>query len=418
MNNFIVRKRGNGGDEMNILVARQPIFDKNRQVVAYELLFRSNTTNNFDGSDGDQATTDVIVASFLSIGMDVVTGGKRAFINFTDNLLKKKVAHLLPADVLAVEILETVEPEQEIIEACQQLKKDGYTIVLDDFVFHPRFQPLIEVAEIIKIDFLATSPGERKAIVQRFAKTKIKFLAEKVETEAEFVEAVACGYSFFQGYFFSKPIIIARKDIPASKLSYLKLLQQIQQSDMNVQRIEEIIKREISFSYRLLKYINSSAFGFRQEIRSIRQAVSLLGQRDLLKWVSLNAMCCIEDNKPPELIATAVIRAYFGELIVCRLGKKQIASDVFLMGLFSLIDAILDCSLADILEELPISKEVKAALLGNEGFFKDIQDLTISYERADWAQLAKSAKKLGLPEEELPALYLQTLSWAREFTSV
>lgn len=403
---------------MQALLARQPIFDKTRNVVAYELLFRNNMNNSYSGGDGDQATTDVIVASFLSIGMDVVTGGKKAFINFTDNLLKNKVAHLLPCEILAVEILETVEPDQAILEACQALKKDGYTIVLDDFVFHPRFKPLIELADIIKIDFLATSPMERRNIVQRFANTEIKFLAEKVETQTEFEEAVSCGYSYFQGYFFSRPVIIARKDIPASKLSYLKLLQEIKMADMNVKQIEETIKREISFSYRLLKYINSSAFGFRQEIRSIKQAVSLLGQRDLLKWVSLNAMCCIQDDKPLELITTAVIRAYFGEVIATHLGKRQIASDMFLMGLFSMIDAILDCPLANILEELPVSRDVKAALLGQDGFFNDIHELTVSYERADWAGVSQHAKKIGLPEDELAGLYFKTLKWAHEFSAV
>jgi len=228
---------------------------------------------------------------------------------------------------------------------------------------------------------------------------------------------VAWGYCYFQGYFFSKPVILTRKDIPASKLSYLKLMQEIKMADLDVVRIEEIIKREISFSYRLLKYINSSAFGFRQEIRSIRQAVSLLGKRDLLKWVSLNAMCCIQDDKPPELIVTAVVRAYFGELVALRLGKKQHGSDVFLMGLFSLIDALLDTPLTTILDELPVSQEIKEALLGQEGFFYNINQLTISYERADWTAVLDYTKKLGIPENELSELYLQTLTWAREFAA-
>jgi EAL and modified HD-GYP domain-containing signal transduction protein len=347
--------------------------------------------------------------------MDVVTGGKKAFVNFTGNLIKNKLAHLLPSAILAVEILETVEPEDHVLESCRELKRLGYTIVLDDFVFHPRFQPLVELADIIKIDFLATTPEQRKYIVQRFASfTQIKFLAEKVETQGAFEEAVDIGYAYFQGYFFSKPVIIARKDIPASKLSYLRLLQEIKMNDMDVFRIEKIIKREMSFAYRLLKYINSSAFGFRQKIRSIRQAVVLLGQRELLKWVSLNAMSFIEDNKPPELIATAVIRAYLGELVALRLGLKDVASDIFLMGLFSLIDAILDFPLIDILEELPVSEEVKAALLGEEGVFRDIHELTVSYERADWQGLFHYSEKIGLSEEALPELYLQTLAWVQD----
>jgi EAL and modified HD-GYP domain-containing signal transduction protein len=400
---------------INVLVARQPIFDRDRNVVAYELLFRSGRSSSYDGGDGDQETTDVLVASFLSIGMDVVTGGKKAFVNFTGNLIKNKLAHLLPSAILAVEILETVEPEDHVLESCRELKRLGYTIVLDDFVFHPRFQPLVELADIIKIDFLATTSEQRKYIVQRFASfTQIKFLAEKVETQDAFEEAVDIGYAYFQGYFFSKPVIIARKDIPASKLSYLRLLQEIKMNDMDVFRIEKIIKREMSFAYRLLKYINSSAFGFRQKIRSIRQAVVLLGQRELLKWVSLNAMSFIEDNKPPELIATAVIRAYLGELVALRLGLKDVASDIFLMGLFSLIDAILDFPLIDILEELPVSEEVKAALLGEESVFRDIHELTVSYERADWQGLFHYSEKLGLSEEALPELYLQTLAWVQD----
>lgn len=402
---------------MDVLVARQPIFDKGRNVVAYELLFRSGRSEGYDSNDGDQATIDVIANSFLSIGMDVVTGGKKAFINFTDNLLKKKVAQLLPCEVLAVEVLETVEPDADIVKACKELKKKGYTLVLDDFVCAPRFQPLIELADIIKIDFLLTSPIERKDIVQRFSSTKIKFLAEKVETEAEFQEAVNAGYALFQGYFFSKPVVITRSNIPASKLSYLKLLQEIKSVNMNTEHIEQIIKREISFSYRLLKYINSSSFGLRQEIRSIKQAISLLGQRELLKWVSLNAMCCMDENKPPELIITALLRGYFSELIAVRLGKKQIAPDVFLMGLFSLIDALLDCPLVDILEELPVGQDVKSALLGHQGFFYNIYQLTVSYERADWQLVALYSNKLGLPVEDLPNIYLQALTWSQEFSN-
>ena len=404
---------------MNALVARQPIFDRNRNVVAYELLFRSGKEDHYNGNDDDQATKEVIVATFLSIGMDVVTGGKRAFINFTGNLLKDKVAHLLPRDLLAVEILETVEPEEVVVKACQDLKKAGYIIVLDDFVFHPRFQPLIELADIIKIDFILTTPVERKEIVERFKSSKhIKFLAEKVETQATFEEAVYDGYSYFQGYFFSRPVTISRPNIPVSKLSYLRLLQEVKSAEMNTSHIEKIIKREISFSYRLLKYINSSAFSFRQEIHSIKQAVSLLGQRELLKWVSLNSMCIIGDSKPPELIATALVRGYFLELIAVDLGKRQIAPDLFIMGLFSLIDAVLDCPLAAILEELPVSKEVKSALLGVEGFYYDIYQLVLSYERADWQRVIQYAQTVGVAERKLSKLYIQALAWAQEFSKV
>ena len=274
-----------------MLVARQPIFDRTKNVVAYELLFRSSRINLYEASDGNQATSTLLIDSYLNLGIDVVTGGKKAFINFTGELLTQEVAHLLPSETVVVEILETVEPDEEILAACRKLKEAGYTLALDDFVYEPRFEPLLAYADIVKIDFLNTEPAERAAIVSRSqGNSGIKFLAEKLETQAAFNEAVRLGYTYFQGYFFSKPVIIGRKRIPAATVSYMKLLQEIRAADMNVGRIEQIIKDEMSLSYRLFKYINSANFGMTREISSIRQAIALLGQQELLRWMTLNTL--------------------------------------------------------------------------------------------------------------------------------
>ena len=209
---------------MNIFVARQPIFDRFKKLFGYELLFRNGSKNYYEHVDGDEASNTVIANSFLTMGMQTVTGGKRAFINFTTNLLKNKVATSLPKDMIAVEILEDVEPDEEIILACRNLKELGYLIVLDDFVYHPRFQPLIELADIIKVDFLSTSYEERISILQQIGSTRIKFLAEKVETLEQYEEAFQLGFSYFQGYYFSQPIILSAKEIQNSKLNYMRLL--------------------------------------------------------------------------------------------------------------------------------------------------------------------------------------------------
>jgi c-di-GMP-related signal transduction protein len=209
---------------MEVFLARQPIFNKHQEVVAYELLFRVGSENSYNHINGDEATLDVISSSFLLIGMDALTGGKRAFINFTGNLIKADVATILPKNLIVVEVLENVKFDDEILASCRKLKKLGYTLALDDFVYNRQFIELIKLADIIKVDFLQTKGEDRRAIIQNVYCPSVKFLAEKVETKEDFEEAVALGYSYFQGYFFSKPVIISVKQIPSNKLSYIKLL--------------------------------------------------------------------------------------------------------------------------------------------------------------------------------------------------
>lgn len=395
---------------MGMLVARQPIFDRAKNVVAYELLFRSSQINAYEASDGNQATSTLLIDSYLNLGMDMVTGGKKAFVNFTGELLKQGVAHLLPNDSVVVEVLETVEPDEEILAACRKLKEAGYTLALDDFVYEPRFEPLIAYADIIKIDFLSTTLAERAAIVSRSQENpKLEFLAEKLETQAAFDEAVRLGYSYFQGYFFSKPVVIGRKRIPVATVSYMKLLQEIRAADMNISRIEQIIKNEMSLSYRLFKYINSANFGMTREISSIRQAIALLGQQELLRWMTLNTLYLADYQKPPELLSSASIRAYFCEGVAVGIGRNGIAPDAFLAGMFSLIDAILDIPMEALLEELPVSQTIKAALTDGTGVMGDILKMVICYEQAEWETVFTVAARLGLPADELPKLYMQAL---------
>nr|WP_092072337.1 HDOD domain-containing protein [Dendrosporobacter quercicolus]NSL48579.1 HDOD domain-containing protein [Dendrosporobacter quercicolus DSM 1736]SDM40365.1 EAL and modified HD-GYP domain-containing signal transduction protein [Dendrosporobacter quercicolus] len=394
---------------MNLFVARQPIFDFKRSVIAYELLFRRENRQAYDSSDGDKATEELIVNSFLNIGMDVLTNGKRAFINFTANGITSGIAELLPPDMVAVEILETVEPDRRVIEACRLLKRQGYVLALDDFVFRPGYEPLIGLADIIKVDFMLTKAGERAAVIQRFGRRNLRFLAEKVETQQDFQEAYDGGYSYFQGYFFSKPVIIARKGIPFGRLAAFQLLKTVNSTVLDLSQVEAVIKEELAFSYQLLKYINSSAFGLREEVRSIRHALILLGQRELQKWSSLIALREMGQDKPPELIRATQLRAHFGELIARQLKLGPASADAFLAGQLSLMDAVLDQPMDEILTELPLKKEIKAALLGDSNIYRDILNLCIAYERAEWNEIFCCAEKLGLDEAELPGLYLNAL---------
>ena len=398
-------------------MARQPIFDRKEKIFAYELLFRQDNQNCYNSVDEDRATEDVISKSFLSIGMDTLTGGKRGFINFTANLLKNRIAYSLPKEHLVIEILENVEPDQDIILACKQLKEAGYLLVLDDFVFKPKFWPLIDLADIIKVDFLSTDVHERSNILQRMGSRKIKFLAEKVETRDDFEQALQMGYYYFQGYHFCKPVVISRKSIPLFKLNYLRLMEEINNPEVDFEKINTFIKGDVSLSYNLLKFINSSVFGLKTKINSIKQALVLLGLAEVRKWASIIVLQNIGEDKSNELIVNSVVRATFGEALARKTVLKEQASNIFLMGMFSLIDAFLDRPLADVLAELPLTNEIKRALLGEDNQMRAILDLILAYEKAEWVNFSVYAQKVQIDESEVPNLYLQALASANQFTS-
>ena len=398
---------------MKKFVARQPIFDPHQKVYAYELLFRSGMDNFFDASDPDQASTSVIVDSLLLMGMEKLTGGDRAFINCTRNVLIKGYAALLPKDKVVVEILESVEPDDEVVGACLRLKQAGFMLALDDFIYEERLEPLLPLIDFVKIDFRETTERDRRALVEKLSPRGIKMVAEKVETRSELQRASEMGYTYFQGYFFSKPEIVVAQDIPGYKLNYLRVLQAVNQPEINLVELENIIKLEASLTYKLLRYLNSAFFGFRTEIRSIHHALALLGEEELKKWASLIAMAAMGADKPPELVVSVIVRAVFCESLAPRIGMMNQSNDLFLLGMMSLIDTVLDRPLPEILEKMPISHEVKEALLGVENRFRDVYETVIAYEAADWRSFAEKARKLNLDEETVPDLYLKSVEWAK-----
>jgi c-di-GMP-related signal transduction protein len=400
---------------MKIFVARQPIFNQMEHVIAYELLFRSGDVGTYDAQDDDEATVSVISGAFLLLGMDKTTDRKRAFINFTRNLLKRDIVMQLPPQSVVVEILETIEPDEEIVEICTKLKKLGYVIALDDFIFSKKFQKLIELVDIIKVDFLATAGEERRNIITAVNNPRIKFLAEKVETREDFEEAVSLGYSYFQGYFFSKPEVLSEEDVPSYKVQYLRILHEIHRVDLDYGRMEEIIKHDVAFSYKLLKYVNSAHFGFRQKVYSIRHALVLLGKRQVEQWISLLILRELGRDRPEEIVVLSIMRAKFGEILVQKMNLQKLSSNAFIMGMFSLLDSLLNRPMKDILKELPIAMEVKNALLGADNQLGNIYDLMLSYEKGEWSNFSHYAGKCNIREEEVPDLYLQSLQWIEGF---
>lgn len=400
---------------MEVFVARQPIFDIKKNVFAYELLFRSSLENYYDLRVGlDEAASKTISNSFLVIGVDTLTKSKKAFINFTRNLLLNEVPALLPKELIVVEILENIEPDEDIIYVCQKLKEAGFIIALDDFIFEKNLKPLIDLADIIKVDFIQTTGEERKAVIESVGNANIKFLAEKVETLEDFQLAVEMGYKYFQGYFFSKPVIIQEKDIPGNKLNMIRIIQEANRPEIGLDRIEDIIKHDVSLSYKLLRLINSAFFGFVAKVESIKHALILLGEKEIRRWVSLIALSGLAYDKPQELLNVAVLRAKFCESLAKKVGMGNREADFFLMGMFSLVDALVDKPIQKVLSELPLSNDIKDALLGKQNIFFDVLKLTFAYERGSWQDIPRLAGKFKLPEEVLPEIYIKSIEWTNK----
>jgi EAL and modified HD-GYP domain-containing signal transduction protein len=392
-------------------VARQPIFDRVRNVFGYEILFR-NGIQDFFNADPELAARSTLDSSLL-YGINTLCDNRRAFVNCTRDVLFKDLITLLPPNQTVAEILETVEPEDRVIAACKRLKSFGYMIALDDFAPNDPRLPLCEFADIIKVDIRATRPEERAGMMRRFG-SKCRMLAEKLETPQEFHQARDMGFVYFQGYFFCRPEIVIGHEVPSSRLHYLRLLEMVSRTEIDMRELEKMLKQEASLSYRLLRYLNSPLFGFSLEIKSIRHAMAVLGEREMRRWVRLVVTVGAAEQTCSELVLMGLARARFCELLSSRL---QSDTDFFLLGLLSIMDAILEVSMDKLLEKLPVDHETKAVLLGQNSSLRPLYQLMLAQESGEWSQSSALAKQLKVPDEEVALTWWQALQWAQEATN-
>lgn len=392
-------------------VARQPIFDREKRVFGYELLFRDGVENAFLSGDAEMASRATLDRSLL-VGLDMLCDGKRAFVNCTRDTLIKGLVTLLPATSTVVEILESVPSDPDVISSIERLKEAGYMIALDDFVMDDPREPLAEMADIIKVELKLTTQEQRAAMVKRYGPWKRRMLAEKVETQEEFSAAQEQGFVYFQGYFFREPEMVSAHEMPANRINYLRMLQAVSGPDLDVQRLEQLIKGEASICYRLLRYLNSSMFGFRSEIHSVKHALAILGEREMRRWVRLVAAVGAGQDSSSDLLLSSLVRARFCELLAPKV--KHGESDLFLMGLLSLIDAMLEIPMASVLDMVPLDKETKAVLLGQPSLLRPVHRLMLAHESGEWEETSKLAESMNLNSEETAGQYLQAQQWARE----
>ena len=393
-------------------VARQPIFDRDENVFGYELLFRDGLENAFTG-DQDEASRATLDRSLL-MGLDVLCDGRRAFVNCTRNTLIKGLVTLLPSTSTVVEVLESVAADPDVIAACHALKLAGYMIALDDFVAGDRRESMVELADIIKVDMQLTTDQQRSDLVRRFGPWKCLMLAEKVETQRDFLRARDLGFVYFQGYFFRRPEMLSTRDMPANRLHYLRMLQEVSRSDLDVPALEKLIKCETSVCYRLLRYLNSAVFGFKTEIHSVRHALTILGERDVRKWVRLVAAVGAGQDKTSDLVLSALVRGRFGELLGPLVPHGE--SDLFLLGLLSLIDVMLEMPMSEVLERIRLDAATKAALLGQPSALRPVFKLMLAHESGEWDAASSLCESLRLHPEELAEHYWSAQQWARDLS--
>lgn len=395
-----------------IYVARQPVFSADMQIWGYELLFRNGENMQVAViTDGDQATTQVIADGF-TLATQGMIGGSKALINFPRNVLVGDAPYILPPERCIVEILETVAPEAEVMDACRKLKEHGYTLALDDFVGDPGFEPLCAIADIVKVDVLQKTPQQVREIVRGLSPYPALLLAEKVENKLMFDACRAMGFTYFQGYFFSKPEIIPGRKLSASQTTKIKLLRELNDFDTETTKLVDIVKTDLSISYRLLQYINSARFGLRTKIESIERAANMLGRQNLRQWLQIIIMSDMNTtDKAQELIRISVQRGRLLQLLCEQHPMPFDPDSMFLLGFFSVLDAVLDQLMVDILSDIPIAPAIKSALTdpddSNGIWLRILEDM----DRCSWASLVGRCDRIGLSIRQLSSLALEAASW-------
>jgi EAL and modified HD-GYP domain-containing signal transduction protein len=402
---------------MEVYVARQPVFKKDMKVYGYELLFRDGLSSCFPGIDGNLATSKLLSNAFLSIGIEEISAGSPSFINFTEKLLVGGVPLLFAPGTLFVEILEDVKPTSEVLRICREMRDKGFTLVLDDFTYRPDLQDLVALSKIVKLDFRASDPEELKRCVRKLAAYPVSLLAEKVESHEEYERAARMGFSLFQGYFFSKPEVMKGKDISSSQMTLMQIMAEANREEVEFQKMETLMGRDVAIPYKLMRYVNSAFFRRLNPISSIKQAIILLGERQIRQFISLIAMSQLSTDKPSELIRASIVRAKFCELLGNGDGHEIDSSELFTLGLFSMIDAILDKPMEEIMSRLPLSGPIKDALVHGKGRLSDYLSLSVSYERGEWERVSAMADVLDLNPELLPQRFKEALGWANAFSS-
>ena len=401
----------------NVFFARQPILDVNNNTYGYELLYRNQPgVNQYTGDNGDVSTADVINNAFFVDNITSVLDGKKAFVNFTGNLIERGVPKMISSDILVVELLESVVATPEIIKRCLELKKLGYILALDDYEFNDSTKSLFELADIVKLDFRSSREAIERTASKCIQLNKI-MLAEKVETQLEVEYAKRLGCSYMQGYFFAKPLLMTHKANTPMAKTFLHILGLVYSPDPDYEEIAAVISTDVVLTIRLLRLINLMYGNSGNKISTIHQALVMLGFEKLKEWIYLVGLQRLQKDTPDELIRLALFRAKFCESVSKVVPGAYIhRKEMYLMGLMSIVAGTTDeKSINSVMKELPVTDEIKNGLIGADGLYGDVFRLVVDYEHADWNKVEEFVKKYDVDAQQLANEYVKCIRFMQQF---
>lgn len=400
----------------DVFVARQPIFSADGRVVAYELLYRKSGAHQAaSGASADVMAAEVLVQTFLNMGLDKVTGEAKAYLNFTRDMLLQGMFGLFDPSLVVIEILESVTPDDDVVSTVETMVKNGYTVALDDFEYDPSYERLLPYVSIVKVDVLERTPASLSALAALLRPKEVTLLAERVETREVEAQCKSLGFSLFQGYYYQRPEILTKKELPAGQLTILQLMNLLRDANATDAQLDDAFRGDVSLTVKLLRTVNSAAMGGRG-IESIRHAVRMVGRAELHKWLSLLLVSSVaaRGGTDVELVRVALTRARLAEVIGLERRDRRAAEGLFMTGLFSLLDALLRVPMNEVLGKIELAEEIKRALTLRAGPYAPVLALIEAYERAQWDVVAGEGSALGIDVAAIGPMYVGALEWAKE----
>ena len=397
---------------MFAFIARQPILDKEQDLFAYELLFRNGSNDSYPQHDPKKS--ELINARFNTLGIDDISGDQRAFINFLPDTIINRFPEELSPNNMVVELTQNPAVNTSFMNACEFLKNSGYTIALNDNRLESAVLSPYPYIDIIKVDINKVSEQKLEEHVPALAASGIKLVAEQVSTLDQFAMCRDLGFDYFQGYFFTQPDIKSAKALPSSKVTLLELMSESAKAQFNIEKVASIIERDAALSYLLLRFINNPMINKREKISSLRHALNYLGEVEVKKFIALLSLASLNDAKPVELLQVSLIRAKFCELFEQHKNGKTKFMSAFIVGLFSLLDAILDGDMASILEKLPISNDIKQPLIGIDGDFSQYLETARAFESGLWLKIVTQSEKLDISQKDLHGIFNDAIRWSND----
>lgn len=398
---------------MDVLMARLPVFNRHRHIFAYELVFKNGRSNLFPGVDKEAPSSHLLSSSFFTVGIEQLASGHKAVVNFSRDMLLQGIPAKFSARSTVVMLLDDVQPDEEVIEACRFLVQHGYMLALNNFVYTENSSSLLELVKIIRIDFLHNSSEQIVELVGIAKKYQCKLCADNIDTYEDYERAYNLDFVYFQGSFFTKPENLINKQISSSQMIYMQLIMEVNRAEFQINKLESLLKQDAVISYKLIKYLNSATYSRLQPLSSIRQAIAFLGERGTRMFISLIATSSLSEGKPDELIRLSCVRARFLELI-----GKELDQDhglFFLLGLFSLLDAILDAPMKTLMKQLPVAEEINQALVNDAGPLFPFLHLIKLYEAGQWRELEQVMAQLNMDGTKIMSYYLDALRWSEYF---